>query len=170
MKQSKARLGNRALQRRIRMAPKRGMYYDEFNVGDEFSSPARTITEADIVMFAGLSGDYNQLHTDEEFGKKTQFGKRIAHGLLGLSISSGLTQRTGVTDGTVVAFLGLEWKFLGPIFIGDTIHVIQKVATMRETKKPDRGIINFDTKVINQDGAVVQEGVRTVMISRKTTE
>ena len=149
------------------MAQKRGMHYDEFKVGDEFVSPARTITEADIVMFAGLSGDYNQLHTDEEFGKKTQFGKRIAHGLLGLSISSGLTQRTGVTDGTVVAFLGLEWKFLAPIFIGDTIHVVQKVDSTRETKKPDKDIINFKTSVINQDGTVVQEGVRTVMIARK---
>lgn len=152
------------------MGYKRGMYYDEFKVGDEFISPARTITEADIVMFAGLSGDYNPLHTDEEFGKKTQFGKRIAHGLLGLSISSGLTQRTGVTDGTVVAFLGLEWKFLAPIFIGDTIHVKQIIASMRETKKPDRGIIAFDTKVINQTGAVVQEGVRTVMIARKPAQ
>ena len=149
------------------MAQKRGMHYDEFKVGDEFVSPARTITEADIVMFAGLSGDYNQLHTDEEFGKKTQFGKRIAHGLLGLSISSGLTQRTGVTDGTVVAFLGLEWKFLAPIFIGDTIHVVQKVDSTRETKKPDKDIINFKTSVINQDGTVVQEGMRTVMIARK---
>ena len=149
------------------MAQKRGMHYDEFKVGEEFASPARTITEADIVMFAGLSGDYNQLHTDEEFGKKTQFGKRIAHGLLGLSISSGLTQRTGVTDGTVVAFLGLEWKFLAPIFIGDTIHVVQKVDSTRETKKPDKDIINFKTSVINQDGTVVQEGMRTVMIARK---
>ena len=149
------------------MAQKRGMYYEEFKEGDEFTSPARTITEADIVMFAGLSGDYNQLHTDEEFGKKTQFGKRIAHGLLGLSISSGLTQRTGITDGTVMAFLGLEWKFLAPIFIGDTIHVVQKIVSMRETKKPDRGIIGFETTVVKQDGTVAQQGVRTVMIARK---
>jgi len=149
------------------MGYKHGMYYDEFNVGDEFVSPARTVTETDIVNFAGLSGDFNQLHTDEEFGKKTQFGKRIAHGLLGLAISSGLTQRTGITDGTVVAFLGLEWNFKGPIFIGDTIHVVQKILSMRETKKPDRGIIAFQTTVINQDGAVVQEGVRNVMIARK---
>jgi acyl dehydratase len=149
------------------MGYKHGMKYEEFNVGDEFVSPARTVTETDIVNFAGLSGDFNQLHTDEEFGKKTQFGKRIAHGLLGLAISSGLTQRTGITDGTVMAFLGLEWKFSAPIFIGDTIHVVQKVTAMRETKKPDRGIISFQTTVINQDGIVVQEGVRNVMIARK---
>ncbi len=152
------------------MSYKRGMHYDEFNIGDEFISVGRTVTESDIVNFAGLSGDYNQLHTDEEFGKKTQFGKRIAHGLLGLAISSGLTQRTGVTDGTVVAFLGLEWKFNAPIFIGDTIHVVQKVITMRESKKPDRGIIGFGTKVVNQDNVVVQEGIRNIMIKRKTGE
>jgi len=152
------------------MSYKCGMYYDEFRIGDEFISVGRTVTEADIVNFAGLSGDYNQLHTDEEFGKKTQFGKRIAHGLLGLAISSGLTQRTGITDGTVVAFLGLEWKFKAPIYIGDTIHVVQKVVTMRESKKPDRGIIGFETKVVNQDNVVVQEGVRNIMIKRKAGE
>lgn len=149
------------------MGYKRGMHYDEFNIGDEFVSPARTVTEADIVNFAGLSGDFNQLHTDDEFAKKTQFGKRIAHGLLGIALMSGLAQRTGITDGTVVAFLGLEWSFKGPIFIGDTIHVVQKVSSKREAKKPDRGIISFQTAVINQNGVVVQEGVRNILIARE---
>jgi acyl dehydratase len=144
-----------------------GMFFEEFEVGQVFKSRGRTVTEADIVNFAGLSGDYNPLHTDEEFAKKTIFGKRIAHGMLGLTISTGLSQRLGILDDTIMAFLGLEWSFRAPIFIGDTVHLEQTVKSKRETSKPDRGIIVFESKLINQNGESVQEGSRTVMVRRK---
>ena len=144
-----------------------GLYFEEFEVGQLFKSRGRTVTEADIVNFAGLSGDYNPLHTDEEFAKKTIFGKRIAHGMLGLTISTGLSQRLGILDDTIMAFLGLEWNFKGPVFIGDTLCLEQTVKSKRETSKPDRGIIVFEAKLVNQKGEVVQEGTRTVMVRRK---
>ena len=147
-----------------------GRYWDEFSEGDTFVTKGRTITETDILNFAGLSGDFNPLHTDEEFAKKTVFGKRIAHGLLGLAVSSGLSQGLALTEGTLLAFLGLEWKFAGPVFIGDTVHAEQTVSHLRATSNPKRGILTFDCKLINQDGKVVQEGKRTLMIERKVDE
>lgn len=143
-----------------------GRFFEDFAVGETFTTRARTITEADIVAFAGLSGDYNPLHTDEEFARGTPFGRRIAHGLLGLSVQSGLSQALGVTEGTTLAFLGLTWDFKAPIFIGDTIHVVQTVREMRETRRPERGIIVFGCRVVNQRGEDVQTGTKTLMIRR----
>ncbi len=148
-----------------------GLYYEDFEVGAEWVTRGRTVTEADVVAFAGLSGDYNSLHTDAEYCKEhTIFGERIAHGLLGLSIGSGLLVGLGITEGTVMAFLGLNWNFTGPIKLGDTIHVKVKVDSKRETKKEDRGIVNFDTEIMNQRGEVVQKGTRTLMIARRPKE
>ena len=127
----------------------------------------RTITEADIVAFAALTGDYNPLHVDAEFGKTTQFGERIAHGMLGASYTVGLLAALGLTEGTVVAIVHMTLDFTAPIKIGDTIHVDQTVKSMRETKKPDRGIIIFEVKLINQRGEVVQKGERVLLVSRK---
>jgi acyl dehydratase len=144
-----------------------GRYFEEFREGEEFVTVARTVTEADIVTFAGLSGDYNQLHTDEEFAKRTPFGGRIAHGFLGLSIASGLTDRLKIIEGTAMAILGLTWRFTGPIRIGDTIRVIRVVREKKETTKKDRGIIVFDEKIVNQKGEVVQEGQQNIMVRRR---
>ena len=146
-----------------------GKYFEDFSVGESFTTRARTITETDIVTFAGLSGDYNPLHTDEVFARETPFGRRIAHGLLGLSVQSGLSQGLGITEGTTLAFLGLTWNFKAPIFIGDTIHVVQSVDEKRKTSKPERGIIVFGCKVVNQHGETVQDGTKTLMIRRKPT-
>ena len=102
----------------------RGLYFEKFYVGQSISTVGRTITESDIVTFAGLSGDYNQIHTDAEFSKTSFIGQRIAHGLLVLSIASGLAMRTGFLEGTVIAFREIiNWKFIQPVFINDTIHV-----------------------------------------------
>lgn len=138
--------------------PARGLYFEEFEVGHKVASPGRTITETDVVMFAGLSGDYNQLHTDEVFAQGAQFGSRVAHGLLGLSIASGLATRLGLMEGTVEAFLGLDWKFRRPIYLGDTIHVTVEVANTRGMRRLGGGIVDFDVEVVNQDGEVVQKG------------
>jgi len=141
-------------------------YFDEIEVGEEYVSPGRTVTEADIVIFAGLSGDYNVLHTDAEFMKKSIFGERIAHGLLGLAIQSGLLGR-GMRPYATLALLGLRWKFKGPIKIGDTITVRAKVIEKRETSKKDRGIITLQRQVLNQRGEVVQDGETDVMVERR---
>ena len=142
-------------------------YFEDIQVGDEYLSPGRTVTEADIVAFAGLSGDYNVLHTDAEFMKGSIFGERIAHGLLGLSISSGLGTRAVPRPFATIAFLGLRWRFKGPIKIGDTIKVRLKVSAKKETSKPDRGIITVQRAVLNQRGELVQEGDTELMIERR---
>ena len=102
----------------------KGLFFEEFQVGQKGISTTRTVTEHDIMTFAGLSGDFNLIHVDAEFSKTTPFGQRIAHGLLGLSIASGLAVQTGVLGANVMAFREVgEWKFIKPIFIGDTVHV-----------------------------------------------
>lgn len=143
-------------------------YYDDLNVGDSWESPRRTITEADVVMFAALSGDHNPIHTDEEFAKTTQFGGRILHGPAAFAIATGLESRLGIKEGTAIAFLGMTWDLRGPVKIGDTIHVRQRVASKRETKKPTTGIVNFHVEIVNQRNEVVQEGEWKIMMIRKT--
>ncbi|HEV8311136.1 MAG TPA: MaoC/PaaZ C-terminal domain-containing protein [Methylomirabilota bacterium] len=142
-------------------------YFEDIQVGDEFVSPGRTVTEADIVAFAGLSGDYNVLHTDAEFMRSSIFGERIAHGLLGLAIQSGLGSRAMPRPFATMAFLGLRWRFKGPIKIGDTIKVRIQVSDKRETSKPDRGIVVLQRSVLNQRGEVVQEGETDIMVERR---
>jgi acyl dehydratase len=147
--------------------PPRGRYFEQFATGDEVLSPGRTITETDVVAFAGLSGDYNQLHTNVEFAKSTPFGQRIAHGLLGLAIASGLGNRLGFLEGTALAFLGLDWKFKKPIFIGDTITLKARVAQKKEMRRMGGGIINFTVSILNQRGETVQEGQWTVLVASR---
>jgi acyl dehydratase len=141
-------------------------YFDEIEVGEEYESPGRTVTEADIVLFAGLSGDYNVLHTDAEFMKTSIFGERIAHGLLGLSIQAGLLSRAMVPYATI-AFGGLRWKFKAPIRIGDTIRVRARVASKKETK-PGRGVVVLARTVLNQRDEVVQEGDTELIVERRS--
>jgi acyl dehydratase len=141
-------------------------YFEEIAVGDEYESPGRTVTEADIVLFAGLSGDYNILHTDAEFMKGSIFGERIAHGLLGLAIQSGLLTRAMPPYATVASG-GLRWKFKGPIKIGDTIRVRARVAATKESDKPDHGVVTLDRQVLNQRGEIVQEGQTDLVVERR---
>lgn len=145
-----------------------GMYWEEWEVGGEFESSGRTVTEADIVMFAGLSGDYNSLHIDEEFCKKTQFGTRIAHGPLVYAIAAGLLFQLHLYDDTLIAFLGFDsLKFTNPVKAGDTIRARIKVLEKRETSKPDRGVMKRQLQVVNQRGEVVQEGIQAFLLKRK---
>ena len=144
------------------------LYFEDFDVGDEFDSPTRTITESDVILFAGLTCDYNLVHTDEEFAKKTMFGTRIAHGLLGLAIGMGLLQRMGILASTGMAYISLpRWEFTGAIKIGDTIMSKTRVVEKRETKKADRGLVRFEMSVLNQRGEEVQKGEHLVMVARK---
>jgi acyl dehydratase len=142
------------------------LYFDDFLPGDKYESGARTVTEADVVHFAGLSGDFNPLHTDAVHAERSPMGERIAHGLLVLSIASGLINQTGIFAGSVIAFLGIdEWKFGRPVRLGDTIHVEMEVLETRLTSKKDRGVVRWRRQVVNQRDEVVQEGVITLLVA-----
>jgi acyl dehydratase len=145
----------------------RGRYFEDFEVGEEVSGPGRTVTEADVVAFAGVSGDYNQIHTDAEFARSTPFGARIAHGLLGLSMASGLGTRAGLGEGTVIAFLGLDWKFKAVILIGDTLWLRVGVSKKRRAPSMGGGIVVLDVSLLNQRGETVQEGTWKMLIKSR---
>ena len=142
----------------------RGRYFEEMTVGDTVESPGRTINETDIVLFAGLSGDYNPLHTDTEYAKTTVFGERIAHGLLGLSIASGLAWRTGHLEGTAEALTRIDWKFRAPIRIGDTIRFRAKILNKKEMPRLNGGFVTFSAALLNQKDETVQKGTWMLLI------
>lgn len=149
----------------------RGMYFDEFQPGQKITTAGRTITESDVVTFAGLSGDYNQIHVDAQFSETSPFGKRIAHGLLGLSIASGLAVQTGIMEGTVVAFREIsEWKFVKPIFLGDTIHVEMEVVETKEFKRIGAGSVITSLDVKNQHQETVMKGMWNSLIALRPSE
>ena len=143
-------------------------FYEDLEVGEEHESPARTITEADIVNFSAISGDWSPVHTDEEYCKQTPYKTRIAHGLLGLAAVEGLKQRIpAFAEVRYMASLYWNYKFTGPILIGDTIRIRVKIASKRETKKLDRGIVVEYVTMLNQRDEVVQEGEHGLMALRK---
>ena len=146
----------------------RGMYFEEFEVGQKVISTPRTVTEADVVAFAGLSGDYNQIHTDAAYAATTPFGQRIAHGLCVMSIISGLITRTGVMEGTVLAFREIaEWKFSKPVFFGDTVHAELEVTETKALRRLGGGQVGIQINVLNQKGELCQSGRWAVlMLSR----
>jgi acyl dehydratase len=146
----------------------RGLYFDEFEVGQKFTTAARTVTETDIVSFAGLSGDYNSIHIDAEFAKGTPFGQRVAHGLLVLSIVSGLANRSGFIEGTVLAFREIkQWKFSRPVFIGDTVHAEIEVIALKSLPRLGGGALDLEFKVRNQDGEIAMKGIWNVLVQSK---
>lgn len=140
-------------------------------MGLSFRSPGRTITDADVVMFAGLTGDYSELHTSDVYAEKSEFGRRVAHGLLGLSYAHGLMwPRTGAMRNIAIAFLGIdEWRFLGPIFIGDTIFVDYTVVELRDsTSRPGQAIAVFAVRLTDGKGTVYQQGKKALLVSKTT--
>ena len=146
----------------------RGLYFEEFEIGRRFVTAGRTITETDIVSFAGLSGDFNQIHTDAEFAAGTVFGQRVAHGLLVLSIVSGLAVQSGFMEGTILAFREVDsWKFSRPVMIGDTIHVALEVTELKALPRLGGGAIVLKLTVYNQREETVQSGTWTALIASK---
>lgn len=142
-----------------------GLFFEDFQVGQKGTSATRTITEHDIMSFAGLTGDFNLIHVDAEFSKKTPFGQRIAHGLLGLSIASGLAVQTGVLGANVIAFREVgEWKFIKPIFIGDTVHVVMEVAETKALPRLGGGLVTISASLNNQSNETTMKGLWTVIV------
>lgn len=145
-----------------------GRYFEDFEVGETFVTPARTVTSTDIVNFACLSGDFNEVHTNFEYCKDTQFGEPIAHGPLIYSIMGGLQYASGINDGTLLALLQIDgWKMLKPVFHGDTIRLEQTVIDKKETSKPEKGVVTLKRRCLNQNDVVVQEMQATLLYRRR---
>jgi acyl dehydratase len=145
----------------------RGLTYEEWELGAVYETRARTITEADVVIFAGLSGDYNPIHTDAEAAKATPFGERIVHGMLTVAISTGLANQTGLMEGTTVALLEQNIKYKAAVKFGDTVHLRMEVTEKRETSKPDRGIVILAAQMLNQRNEVVVDMILTQLMVRQ---
>jgi acyl dehydratase len=146
------------------------VYYEDFQVGQEWISPSRTITEADVTLFAMLSGDYDEIHTSEHYAREhSAYKTRIAHGMLGLAVVEGLKKRLpAFAETRYVASLEYTWKFTGPILLGDTVHLKIRITRLRESQsRPDRAIIWEGVQMLNQRGEVVQEGEHSLMIWRR---
>jgi len=143
----------------------RGKRFSEFAVGDAFTSQGRTVTEACVMAFAGISGDFNPLHVDAAFAEKTPFGKRVAHGMLGASISTGLGQTLGIFEGTTLALMEQTFQYKGPIFFGDTIRLRLTVESTKASSKGGKGVVVFRSDILNQDDAVVTTGTWTVLFT-----
>ncbi|MDP3137542.1 MAG: MaoC/PaaZ C-terminal domain-containing protein [Burkholderiaceae bacterium] len=146
----------------------RGRYFEDFSVGEVLLTGRRTMTSTDIVNFACLSGDFNDVHTNFEYCKTTPFGEPIAHGPLVFALMAGLHYASGINDGTLIALLGIDkWRMLGPVKHGDTLHSRTLVTGKTETSKPDRGIVHFKRSFMNQRNEAVQEMEVTIMYRRR---
>jgi acyl dehydratase len=146
------------------MTNSHGLTYDQFVIGARYASQSRTLTEADVTTFAGLSGDFNPLHTDAEFAKATPFGERIAHGMLIVAMATGMANWTGIFEGTTLALIEQVIRYKGVVKFGDTIHLELETLEKKPTSKPDRGVVKFAARVINQRGEVTVDGEWTLLM------
>ena len=145
-----------------------GMYFEEFKTGDKMTTGSRVVSDADIMNFAELTGDDNRIHTDEEFSKAGPFGKRVAHGLLGLSITMGLAWKLGILDGTVLAFREInEWKFIKPVFIGDLVHADLNIVETKALPRIGGGSVVMVAELKNQQDEVCMKGKLSVLVMSK---
>jgi 3-hydroxybutyryl-CoA dehydratase len=142
-----------------------GRYFEEIEVGQTLVTAGRTVTEADIVSFAGLSGDYNQIHTDAVYAEASMFGQRVAHGLLVVSIITGLVVQTGLMEGTILAFRELEWKFSRPVFIGDTVKARLEIVEKKALPRLGGGNVIAKISVVNQNDEILQRGNMALLLA-----
>jgi acyl dehydratase len=147
-----------------------GLWFEDLRAGDSFMTGGRTVTEADVVNFAGLSGDFHSLHMDETYAAATPLKRRIAHGMLVVSMTAGLVARLPIMRGlerSTIGLAGVDCRFLRPTFIGDTIRVQLEVVETQEGRKPDRGTVAMRRRVMNQEDTVVVEGLWTLVVRRR---
>jgi acyl dehydratase len=150
------------------LSSSRGLYFEELQVGQRVVTAGRTVSEADVMAFAGLSGDFNPIHTDAEFAKSTPYGQRIAHGLLCLSIAVGLTMRSGFMSGTVLAFREIgSWKFARPVFLGDTLYAELEVSETKALPRLGAGTVVLNVEVKNQGGETTMRGSWTALVQSR---
>lgn len=142
----------------------RGLTYEQFEMGAVYPSQARTVTEADVANFAGLSGDFNPLHTDAEFAKTTPMGERIAHGVLILAMATGMANWMGIFEGTTLALMEQVTRYKGAVKFGDTIRLEMEVIEKKPTSKPEKGVVKFAVRVKNQRDENVVEGEWTLLM------
>lgn len=146
-----------------------GLYFEDFESRGDMTSPGRTLTEADVMAFAGLTGDFMELHTNEEYAKTTKFGRRIVHGALVFGVSIGLAMRMNLLDDTLLAFAGVDkLRFVSPVFIGDTVHVVKRVVERRALGAA-QGTLVFESRVLNQRGELVLVYRDKLLVKRRVT-
>ncbi len=147
-----------------------GLYFEDYQLGQQMTTRARTITEADIVQFGSLTGDFNPMHFDAHYMESHMLGQRVAHGMLTLSYAVGQAYQLGFMEGTVLAFRALEMKFSQPVYIGDTLHVDIVVAELKEARRLGGGLVTLEARIINHKGEAVQKGTWTVLIAARPAE
>jgi acyl dehydratase len=145
------------------------LFYEDFEVGQVFDSPGRTVTDTDLSMFCMLSGDWHPLHSDEEYAKTTQFGRRVVGGVFGVALVTGAMSRWGIFEKSVIAMLSIDgWRFAGPIYVGDTLTVRMTITGKRLTKSGSTGIIDREFEIRNQRNELVQSGRSDALIKLRS--
>lgn len=149
------------------MTAPHGLYFEDYTTGQQMTTRARTITEADIVQFGTLTGDFNPMHFDAHYMADHMLGERVAHGMLTVSYAVGQAYQLGFMERTVLAFRTIEMKFSQPVFIGDTVHVALTVAALKEARRLGGGLVTLDVRIVNQKGDTVQKGTWTVLVATR---
>ena len=143
------------------------LWFEDFAAGGEWETEARALAGEDVDAFAALSGDRNPLHLDDDYARAAGFGGRIAHGVLGLAVATGLLNRLGLTRGTLVALLGVTWDFRRPVRPGDVLRARLRVAGTCETSRPDRGVVRLEARLVDQHGETAQDGELRLLVRRR---
>lgn len=146
-----------------------GLHYEDFLEGRRFETGSRVVTDEDIAAFAAVSGDHNPLHVDEAYAAQSVFGRRVAHGALGLAVATGLLNARRLTHGTLVAFLGLSWDFVAPLYPGTEVKLVVEVLSRRETRQPDRGVVVLTAELVEGEsgGELIQRGELKLLVARR---
>lgn len=140
------------------------LFLEDFEAGGEYITEARELTVADVLAFAEVSGDMNPLHLDDAYARRQGYRGRIAHGVLGLAVVTGLVNRSGLTRGTLLALLGVSWEFRRPVQPGDAVRARLRVLDSRRSRRSARGVVRLKAEALNQWDEVVQEGVFTLLV------
>jgi len=151
----------------IREDRPKGLYFEEFEVGQKLTTRGRTITESDIVQFGTLTGDFNPMHFDDDYMQGHMLGKRVAHGLLTVSYAAGQAFQLGFMEQTVLSFRSMEMKFSIPVYIGDTVHVEIEVKETKPAARLGGGLVTLGIRIINQEAKAVQKGTWVVLVAAK---